>query len=928
MYNYNKKNLIASIFITMIIIFLFSYFAVFYPLKNELENSLENNFLNKVSISEISIENRLERYKEGTKSISSRTMIKNKLNRYNNGEISLKELEEYTQSKYIDGVKALDNVLAAFRIADRKIIAKYGDIDFKNIASNYDNSSNKRVINLINKNSSALINYPILNDAGDEIGRDLIIYDLSKFMKDINNNNIKYELVKANNIINQQSEDDYMIEYRDILNTNSLLKASKSKTYLYKSLNSITAKIITAVIIMIIIFLVIFYKIINNAFNNIISELKEKIKKLNESKILLENLTNQVPGALYQFQSKADGSYFFPYASNGFKKLFDIDPKEVKENIELIYPKININDFDEFLRSIKYSKDNLTAWHNDFRIKTSQNEFRWLEGSAQPERLDSGETLWHGYIRDITERKKEKNRLEVQHQFQKAFSDLSSNLVKLNSNNYERKIHRSLSIIGNFFDIEYIHIVKLSNDKKYFSSIHQWNKNKNNFSENKMKNLSVKKIPWWLKQFNNKNNFTICNVENLQKEAENDKIFLKSRNIKSAAAVSIVIDGELFGWYAFGNINEKGICQNIKIKYINLFTGLMTRAISKNLNTRKIEKLTYYDALTGLYNRRFFEEEVKRLDTDRNLPISILVADLNGLKIINDSYGHDKGDDILKRSAQILKSALRKDEILARQGGDEFAAILTNTSSKDIKKIIKRIKKKCSETKNKDMIPISIALGTATKEKSKEDINDIVKKADDKMYKNKLSESRSSKSNIVKGLINVLNAKSSETKEHAVRMTSLAVEFAETLGLSNFEQNRLSILATLHDIGKINISEKILKKKTSLTEKEWEIIKKHSEYGYKITLASEEFASVAEDILAHHERWDGTGYPDQLKGEEIPYLARIITIIDAYDVMTNDRPYSKAISQEEALEEIKNCSGSQFEPELAKSFIKMIKNKK
>jgi len=192
------------------------------------------------------------------------------------------------------------------------------------------------------------------------------------------------------------------------------------------------------------------------------------------------------------------------------------------------------------------------------------------------------------------------------------------------------------------------------------------------------------------------------------------------------------------------------------------------------------------------------------------------------------------------------------------------------------------------------------------------------------MYQNKLSESKSTKNKIVKGLLNSLAVKSDETKEHTLRMTKLAFRFGEKLELSNSELNRLSLLSTLHDIGKITIEEEILTKPGTLTDKEWQIMKSHTERGYKIASSSEEFSVVAEEIYSHHERWDGTGYPRGLKEREIPYLARIITIIDAYDVMTNDRPYSKAISKKDALKEIKDCAGSQFDPELADIFIKMM----
>ncbi len=333
---------------------------------------------------------------------------------------------------------------------------------------------------------------------------------------------------------------------------------------------------------------------------------------------------------------------------------------------------------------------------------------------------------------------------------------------------------------------------------------------------------------------------------------------------------------------------------------------------------------TFHDELTGLYNRTFLAEEMERLDTERQLPISIIMVDVNGLKIINDTFGHDKGDKVLKKSAEILQSVIREEDILARYGGDEFVILLPQTDNEIAHAIYERIERKCEKT-TRDNLPVSLGMGIATKTSPTEELEEILKQADDNMLQNKLVNSKSRKNRMVKGLLNTLGAKSYETKEHAMRMTELAHRLGEKIGVSNSHLNKLSLLATLHDIGKTSLPEEILTKAGELSEKEWERVKQHPERGYKIASASEEFAAIAEEVFSHHEHWDGSGYPRGLKGEEIPLLARIISIVDAYDVMTTGRPYKEAVSKEEALKEIENCAGSQFDPELAEKFVKMMR---
>jgi len=317
------------------------------------------------------------------------------------------------------------------------------------------------------------------------------------------------------------------------------------------------------------------------------------------------------------------------------------------------------------------------------------------------------------------------------------------------------------------------------------------------------------------------------------------------------------------------------------------------------------------------------ETEIERLDVERQLPISMIMIDLNGLKIVNDTYGHETGDKLLQKTADVLRDIFRDEDIIARWGGDEFVILLNQTSEVVAIKLANRIKNinevvKLSEN---ETIPLSLAVGYAVKKGTSTEVSTLFQRAENMMYKNKLMEKKSNKSHIIETLMVTLREKSSETEAHAERMGKVAVQLGKKIGLPKSELHRLSLLTRLHDLGKVGIEKGILSKPTKLSKEEWEEIEKHPSIGYRICSEVEEFAHVAQEILAHHEHWDGSGYPRGLKGEDIPYLARIISIIDAYDVMTHDRPYSKAVSKEEALAEIKRCAGSQFDPNLVEKFL-------
>lgn len=337
----------------------------------------------------------------------------------------------------------------------------------------------------------------------------------------------------------------------------------------------------------------------------------------------------------------------------------------------------------------------------------------------------------------------------------------------------------------------------------------------------------------------------------------------------------------------------------------------------------KIRYLSFHDSLTGLYNRAFAEEELQHLDIPGQLPLSIIMGDVNALKLSNDAFGHAEGDKLIQTIAEILKNSCRKGDIIARWGGDEFVLMLPRTSNKEAGGVCQRVRQLCSLAPAAPIQP-SVSLGVATKENPEQNIYEVLEIAEDGMYRNKLLESASLRKAIIASLEQHLHERTHETRDHVQRMQELAILFAAELGLPVNDLERLVLLAKLHDVGKLGVPEWILNKPERLNEEEWESIKKHTEIGFRITTASHDLISIADEVLSHHENWDGSGYPRGLSGKEIPYLARIISIVDSYEVMTCGRLYKAVLRSQEALNEIRNGAGSQYDPELAVSFIRFM----
>jgi diguanylate cyclase (GGDEF)-like protein/PAS domain S-box-containing protein len=342
-------------------------------------------------------------------------------------------------------------------------------------------------------------------------------------------------------------------------------------------------------------------------------------------------------------------------------------------------------------------------------------------------------------------------------------------------------------------------------------------------------------------------------------------------------------------------------------------------------HSKQIQFLSYHDPLTGLYNRRYIEETMNLLDTAENLPISVIMGDVNGLKITNDVFGHKVGDALLQNVARLLEKYCKEDDLIARLGGDEFIVLMPRASLKVAEAVIQRIKNTHIAIEGSNL-SLSLSLGCASKDTMESNIQTVIQEAEEYMYHQKLLEGKSYRNAIINTLLATLYEKSNETEEHSKRIEKYCHSIGRKLQLSSKEMDELSLLALLHDIGKVSINPNILQKPGSLTLSEWDEMKRHPEIGYRIAQATPELAIVSDLILAHHERWDGKGYPRGLKGEEIPLACRILAVTDAFDAMTNDRVYRSAMSVKEAILELERNAGNQFDPKIANLLIETIMN--
>jgi diguanylate cyclase (GGDEF)-like protein len=371
----------------------------------------------------------------------------------------------------------------------------------------------------------------------------------------------------------------------------------------------------------------------------------------------------------------------------------------------------------------------------------------------------------------------------------------------------------------------------------------------------------------------------------------------------------------------------------------------------------QLEGMVNIDGLTEVFNHRYFHDALKeKINSGEKSgkPVALVFIDIDYFKYYNDLYGHQMGDKVLKKIGVVLKNSARKKDIVARYGGEEFAVIMADTPEEEALKIAERIRREIEKTyfegeENQPNGKLTASIGISVyPDKAKSDL-ELINSADDALYRAKffnknrveayssilddlkkdIDEEHIDLVTSIKTLISVINAKDRYTYSHVERVVIYCRHMADKLGLSEEDKKKLIFGAYMHDIGKINISKEILIKKMPPTDEEWEILKQHPSNGAEIIEPVESLRVIVPLILHHHERYDGKGYPSGLSGEEIPYLARVLTVADSFDAMTSKRSYTNLRkTYDEAIDELRACSGTQFDPDITEKFIEVIEGNK
>jgi len=641
-----------------------------------------------------------------------------------------------------------------------------------------------------------------------------------------------------------------------------------------------------------------------------ITERQEVFQKLKESEDKYRNFFENMPGVYYRTDREGNLLMINPAGAKlfGYENTEEMIGKNVAQNFYF-----NPEERKVYLDKLKKYKGTLKETELIFKKKNGDPII--VSGTSHFYCNKEGNiTGTEGNFIDITERKKNEQIQKVLYNISKA-ANSSISLDQLYP-----VIHKEL---GTIIDTTNFYIALLDQGKNKISFPYHVDEMDDDFETQSIKDKSLTCYV-----INHKNSL-LLNYDTIQKLHKQGELLNPGAVTKDIFwfGVPLKVEDKIIGAMAVQSYNNPNLYSEKDTTLLEFVSSQVATAIERKQTEDKVKHLSFHDFLTNIYNRAYFMEELERLNFPRYYPLSIVSIDINGLKFINDTFGHSEGDKLLKHFAVILKSVSRKGDILARVGGDEFAIILPFTSFLHTHDFCERVKKACKDDNiEPTYLAPSISLGYATQDGNYRDIDSFLKESDNRMYQDKLFTAKNREKHLLDSILIILAERDPHTRNHAQRLQNLALSLGRKIRLSDFQLNNLKLLALLHDIGKIGIPDSILFKTYILTPSEWKKMKEHSNIGYRIARNFPDFSPIAREILYHHEKWDGSGYPEGLKGENIPLLSRVISIVDAYDVMQSRRPYKGAISKKEALKELNRCAGSQFDPNLVKIFVRSEKS--
>lgn len=372
------------------------------------------------------------------------------------------------------------------------------------------------------------------------------------------------------------------------------------------------------------------------------------------------------------------------------------------------------------------------------------------------------------------------------------------------------------------------------------------------------------------------------------------------------------------------------------------------------LKNEELLVMAITDGLTKLYNYRYFQDCLTQgvaMAKHEQQSVALLIIDIDHFKHYNDLFGHQAGDQLLYELGQLLITELGPNDMVARYGGEEFTVILYGASDEEAIKMAEKIRRAVEQYPfpGREQQPagtLTVSIGVATYPENAKNKEELIKLADEALYKAKyfsrnkvelyfsvldelksdLNQSEAELINSIKMLVRIVNAKDKYTYGHSERVGKYAVAIAEKMGLPAEDIKTIKIGAFLHDIGKIEVSRAILMKRGRLTDEEFDLIKKHPHWGAEMIKTVDALQPVIPLLRHHHERYDGKGYPTGLKGIKIPLHARIMAVADSFDAMTSNRPYGTRKNVKEAIDELKNFAGTQFDPEIVNVFVGLMEN--